>query len=423
MCAAVAMTKYTKQEWSWMLYDAASSAFSLIISTTVPLYFSLIANMQGNVEAAEVSATWGAMTSASLLLLALLSPMLGTLADYQGMKKRMFAFSLALAIAGLSLINFTLNIFAFICLFLLTRLCYSACNVFYDSMLTDVTEKSRMDMVSANGFAIGYVASCIPFVASISILLLRPFGIEPLLGFRISFFITAAWWAALSLPLLKNLKHRYYVQIDREAGAVRQSFRRLAETVRKIRKNKTMRCFIIAYFCYIDGVYTIISMATIYGSEVGISSTNMIVALLVTQLVAFPCVILAGKLAKKITPIRLIKAFIICYAGICVLGFLLRSAWQFWVLAISVGAVQGGIQTLSRSYFAKLIPKEESNEYFGFYDIFGKFADFVGPLFITLSAAITGESRYGILMLILLFAAGYALLSKIKESGQETGEA
>ena len=178
----------------------------------------------------------------------------------------------------------------------------------------------------------------------------------------------------------------------------------------KIRSRKDLLFYILAYFCYIDGVYTIISMATTYGNEVGIDSTQMILALLLTQFVAFPCAILSGKLAQKYGPLKLIKIFVVAYAGICVFGFQLDKAWEFWVRAVAVGMCQGGIQALSRSHFGKLIPKEESNEYFGFFDIFGKFADFLGPLILSFCASVFGASNYGILGLILLFALGYVLL-------------
>jgi len=404
--------KYTKQELSWMLYDAASSAFSLSISTTVPLYFALISSMSSGAAASRATAAWGGMTSAALLVLAVLSPILGALADYQGMKKKLFAAFLIVGLASLAAINTTANIVAFVALFIVARICYTACNVFYDSMLTDVTEESRMDAISANGFAVGYIASCIPFVVSIYLLLFLPFGLSQLGAFRASFLLTAAWWGLLSIPLVRNLKHRFYTEAQAGSSLIGQAFQRLRVTMWKIRNNKTILYFIIAYFCYMDGVYTIISMATIYGKEVGIEQNLMIVALLVTQIVAFPCVMITGRLARKVNTISMLRFFIVCYILICILGFMMAHAWQFWALALSVGAVQGGIQTLSRSFFAQLIPKDESNEYFGFYDIFGKFADFIGPLFITASAYLTGQSKYGILMLVTLFIVGFIFLGK-----------
>ena len=407
--------KYTKVEKSWMLYDAANSAFSMIITTTIPIYFGmLISTYNPSVNDADITSFWGTITSVSIFILAVLTPLLGSLADYQGMKKRLFTISLIIGVSGLLLLNFTKNLLVFIGLYIAARIGYAACNVFYDSMLTDVTTDDRMDEVSANGYAAGYIGSCIPFVIGILIIMLRPFGMDEIQAYITTFIITAFWWLALSFPLLKNVKHVHYV--EPQSLSIFDAFRRLKVTLGKIKSNKNLLFYILAYFFYIDGVYTIISMATIYGSEVGIDTISMIIALLATQLVAFPCVIITGKFSKKIGSLKLLKGFIIFYIAICLFGFQLDKAWEFWVLAGAVGMVQGGIQAVSRSYFARIIPKHESNEYFGFFDIFGKFADFLGPLFLSLSAVIFNASKYGILMLILLFGAGYILLSKIDES-------
>lgn len=401
--------KFTKTEKSWILYDVANSAFSMIISTTIPIYFTILAT-KGGVDLNVVSGSWGTATAISVLILAVLSPFLGALADYKGMKKKMLLISLIVSIIGIFVFTFTENWLVFAAIFIIARLGYSSANVFYDAMLTDVTTDERMDQLSANGYAWGYIGSCIPFIIGIIVIYLMPFNINAEIAFKVSFVITAFWWSLMSIPLLKNVKHVHYVE-NRE-DKMSDIFRRLGVTLKKIQQNKKMLYFIIGYFCYIDGVYTIISMATIYGGEVGIDKMQLIGALLLTQFVAFPFAILAGRFAKKYGSLTMIKIYIAIYIFICIFGYQLDKAWEFWVLAFMVGLAQGGIQSLSRSYFAKIIPKDESNEYFGFFDIFGKFADFLGPLLLSISALVLKTSKYGILSLIILFVIGLILILK-----------
>ena len=406
------MSNLSKAEKSWILYDVANSAFTMLISTTIPILFRSLAEQE--VSEATASGIWGLATSAAVLILALLSPFLGALADYKGMKKRMFAVFLVLGVVGLLALSFSGNWVAYLVFFIFSRLCYSACNIFYDSMLVDVTEDDRMDRVSSYGYALGYIGSCIPFVIGILLILLTPFGLSTMQATQISFVITAVWWAVLTIPLLKNVQQTHY--LARRSNQVRHAFSRVGQTLKKIRQQPTILYFIIAYFCYIDGVYTIISMATTYGGEVGISDTSMILALLLTQFIAFPCAIFSGRLAEKIGTLKVIRISILIYCVICVFGYQMNQSWEFWVLAVVVGMAQGGIQSLSRSFYGRIIPKEESNEYFGFFDIFGKFADFFGPLIMSFCALALGSSTYGILALLVLFVIGYILLRKVKET-------
>jgi UMF1 family MFS transporter len=406
------MSTFSKQEKSWVLYDVANSAFTMLISTTIPIFFRSLAEQ--DVSASTASGMWGLTTSVAVLILAVLSPFLGALADYRGMKKKMFSVFLVIGISGLLLLSFSGNWVVYMMLFVLTRIGYSACNIFYDSMLVDVTSDDRMDRISSYGYALGYIGSCIPFAIGIVLILLRPFGLSTQAATQISFVITALWWIGLTIPLLKNVHQTHY--LEQRENQVRHAFSRVGTTMKKIRKNPTMFFFIIAYFCYIDGVYTIISMATTYGGEVGISDSSMILALLLTQFVAFPCAIFAGRLAEKVGTLKVIRVSILIYCGICLFGFQLDKSWEFWVLAVVVGMAQGGIQSLSRSYFGRIIPKQESNEYFGFFDIFGKFADFFGPLIMSFCAFVFGSSTYGILGLLVLFLTGYFLLRRIPDT-------
>ena len=406
------MSTFSKQEKSWILYDVANSAFTMLISTTIPIFFRSLAEQ--DISAASATGIWGLSTSLAVLILAVMSPFLGALADYRGMKKKMFSVFLVVGVAGLLLLSFSGNWVGYLMLVILSRIGYSACNIFYDSMLVDVTSDDRMDRVSSYGYALGYIGSCIPFAIGIVLILLRPFGLSTQTATQISFVITALWWVGLTIPLLKNVRQIHY--LEQRENQVRHAFSRVSTTMKKIRKDPTMLSFIIAYFCYIDGVYTIISMATTYGGEVGISDSSMILALLLTQFVAFPCAILAGRLAEKIGTLKVIRVSILVYCGICLFGYQLDQSWEFWVLAVVVGMAQGGIQSLSRSYFGRIIPKKESNEYFGFFDIFGKFADFFGPLILSFCAFAFGSSSYGILGLLVLFVTGYILLRRIPDT-------
>lgn len=402
----------TKPEKSWVLYDVACSGFTMLISTTIPIYFRALVESQG-MDSSTATGLWGIATSVAIAILAVLSPILGAIADYKGMKKKMFVCFLIVGLLGAFSLVITTNWLAYLYVFILARIGYSACNIFYDSMLTDITTNERMDTISSHGYAWGYIGSCIPFIAGILLIFTKPFGLSTAHATQLSFLITALWWGLLAIPLLKNVKQVHY--LERNPHIIKDTFRRIGVTLGKIKKDKRMLFFIIAYFCYIDGVYTIISMSTTYGGEVGIPATSMVMALLLTQFVAFPCVIISAKLADKFGCLKMIKIFIVIYIGICIFGFQLDKQWEFWVLAVAVGLAMGGIQALSRSYFGKIVPKNESNEYFGFFDIFGKFADFFGPLIISASAFIFKASNYGVLALIVLFVIGLVLLGRIKE--------
>lgn len=405
--------KLNKAEISWILYDVGNSAFTMLVATTIPIFFQSLASGAGITEA-RTSGLWASVTAISVLILAILSPVLGAVADYKGMKKPIFSISLCISIISLFILSFTQHWLTFLIVFVIARLSYSACNVFYDSMITDVTTNERMDMVSSHGFAWGYIGSCLPFIAGIALIFTCPFGMSTAQATQLSFLITAIWWVGMTIPLLKNVKQTYY--LERHKNTISHVFKRLKSTFQKLKSEKKILFFIIAYFCYIDGVYTIISLSTTYGGEVGIDSTAMILALLVTQIVAFPCAILSGKLAQKFGSLKLIRFFILCYIAICLFAYQLDKAWEFWLLAIAVGMCQGGIQSLSRAYYGKLIPKEEASEYFGFFDIFGKFADFFGPLIVAFCAFVFGTSTYGILALALLFLIGYLLLKKSEQT-------
>ena len=401
--------RLTRSEKSWILYDVANSAFIMIVTATIPIYFRSLAEGAG-VASSTATSLWGSATSISILILAILSPILGAIADYEGMKKKIFTVFFVLAIGGGLLFTFAPGWISFLVFFILSRIGYAACNVFYDAMLIDVTTNDRMDRISSYGYAFGYIGSCIPFVTGLLLILnCDALGLSMTAATRISFVITMVWWVVMSIPLYKNVHQKY--SLPRQKRVVSATFSRLGKTLKKLARDKRLLFFILGYFCYIDGVGTIISMATTYGGEVGIDSNAMVLALLLTQFVAFPCSIFSGMLAKKYGTMRLIKIFIFMYIAICVFGYGLDTEPEFWILAVCVGICQGGIQALSRSYFGKLVPKDESSEYFGFFDVFGKFADFFGPLILAACAYFLHSSKYGVLSLIVLFVIGFILIT------------
>ncbi len=268
-----------------------------------------------------------------------------------------------------------------------------------------------MNKVSSRGFGYGYIGGAIPFVISIVVILLAQQGIIPIsstTASKIAFLIACIWWAIFSIPLLKNVKQIHGIKHDLKP--IRTSFKRLKETVSSISQYKYLTIFLIAYFFYIDGVGTIISMATAYGTDVGVDATVLLVVLFVTQIVAAPFALLYGRLADRFSAKLMLNVGIFVYIIVCIYGYFLETALDFWILAMLVATSQGGMQALSRSYFAKMVPKHKSNEFFGFYNIFGKFASVSGPLLVGVTAQVTGNTNAGVLSLVVLFIVGAIVL-------------
>jgi UMF1 family MFS transporter len=271
-----------------------------------------------------------------------------------------------------------------------------------------------MDMISSKGFAYGYLGGTIPFVISIGLILSADkIGISTVLATQLAFIITAVWWLIFTIPMLKNVKQTYY--IEGRPGQISESFKRLKATLNETLKNRNVFFFLLAYFFYIDGVHTVITMATAYGIDVGLDSDRLMVILIAIQLVAFPFALIYGALSKKFGARNMIMAGIVTYTIISIYGFFLKTEFDFWILAMLVASAQGGIQALSRSFFGKIIPKEKSAEYFSIYNIFGRVSSIFGPLLMAIVSTITGESRYGILSLILLFVLGMVFFWKVKD--------
>ncbi len=497
-------SRFTLKEKSWILYDWANSVYATnIMAAIFPTIFVSMAGSSGDYW-------WSIGTSVTTLLVALLSPFLGALADFKGMKKKLFTGFMLLGVITTASLAFMSDWRMMLVGYVISHIGFSGANLFYDSFLTDVTTNERMDKVSSWGFAMGYIGgSTIPFVMSIGMLLWLGYG-SPIAQ-KFAILITSLWWLGFSIPFLKNVDQVHYIERG-QGTAARQTFSNVWRTAKEITRSKGLLMFVIAYFFYIDGVGTVISISTAYGTALGLGAVGMILALLVTQIVAMPSSILFGKLAQRFTTRRMLLAAIAVYMVICGVGFYMgfslepsqdafdkaytamadeagqtaradgiadaagaidsylsdaralmlegkaaelsalalelpdadpalkaslqeklaetalafaqqnapliddyrasisRSTLMFWAMAILVGTVQGGIQAVSRSYFGKLVPKKRSNEYFGFFDIFGKFATFVGPLLYALIGSLSGRSSFVTLALLTLFLAGFITL-------------
>ena len=403
-------TKLTKLEKYWILYDVGNSAFTLLIATILPIYFNSLAGGAGLSEV-DYLAYWGYAASVATVIVAIIGPIFGTLADTKNFKKPVFTVSMMVGVIGCAALSFPSSWIVFLAVFVIAKVGYSASLVFYDSMLTDVTEPDRLDMVSSHGYAWGYIGSCIPFIVSLVFVLMNEkIGISMGTAMTIAFFLNALWWLLVSLPLLRNYRQKNYIEMPEHP--VRESFARLAATLRDIRGQKHIFLYLLAFFCFIDGVYTIIEMATAYGSALGLDTQGLLLALLVTQIVAFPFALLFARLSKKYPTDTLIKVCILAYLGIALFAIQLDKQWEFWLLAILVGMFQGAIQALSRSYFARIIPPEKSGEYFGIYDICGKGASFVGTTLVGLIAQLTGRASAGVSILSVMFLLGYLIFCR-----------
>lgn len=399
--------KLTSMEKKWVLYDVGNSAFTMMVSTIFPIYFNYLAGNAG-ISDVDYLAYWGYATSICTLLVAILGPTLGAVADTKNFKKVIFSAALGIGVLGCVVLGFLSSWIWFLGVFVLAKTGYSASLIFYDAMLTDVTEPERMDAVSSHGYAWGYIGSCIPFVASLLIVLGGgSMGLGMQTSMILAFLITALWWLCSAIPLLRSYKQTHFS--DPGEHVVSSSFKRLGHTFRELVKEKHILLFLLAFFFYIDGVYTVIDMATAYGQALGLDSTGLLLALLVTQIVAFPAVLIFGRLVKKVTPEKIISICIAAYLCIAIYAYWLDTQLDFWILAVLVGMFQGTIQALSRSYFAKIIPAEKSGEYFGIYDICGKGASIIGTAFVSFLSQLTGSVNTGVSALSIMFLIGLIL--------------
>jgi len=398
----------SKPEKSWILYDVGNSAFVLLSTVLVPVYFASFAT-------GSVVVAWGYAETIASLVIALMMPILGSLADLKGNKKKFYIGFAGTGAVACALLGIPTEAFAFLAVYIIAAICLNSSMVFYDAFLVDATTEDRYDLISSHGFAWGYIGSCVPFIACLGIVLFgESFGIGVGLAMKISFIITAIWWIAFSIPLFRDVEQVNFK--ERSAKLLKDTFLGLGRTLKAIAQNKSLLFFVIGFFFYIDGVHTVIRMATSFGLDLGIDQTQLILALLVTQFVAFPSAIYYGKLAGRFGTRKMLLIAVFAYTCIVAFAaFFLKNALEFWILAICVGLFQGGIQALSRSYFGKLIPKNHANEYFGFFDIFGKYAAVLGTFMTAFFTQITGNPSMGILSLVSVFIAGFVFLLLMPE--------
>ena len=408
--------KMTSLEKKWVLYDVGNSAFTLLVTTIMPIYFNALAGA-GGIDEVDYLAYWGYATSAATLFTAILGPTLGTLSDNKGRKKYCFMISMLIGAVGCVFLGFMQSWLWFIVLFVLAKTAYSVSLVFYDSMLVDVTTEDRMDEVSSQGYAWGYIGSCIPFIlALVLVLMYESIGLTLNVAMILAFALVAIWWIGMTLPLLKSYKQTHFAEHSEHDGI--KGLRRLGNTFKDLKSHKKALMFLIAFFFFIDGVYTIIDMATAYGTSLGFDSTSLLLALLLTQIVAFPAAILFGKLSNKYPTERLMYICIFAYLCIAVYAMFMVEQYQFWILAVCVGLFQGAIQSLSRSYFAKIIPAEKSGQFFGIYDICGKGASLLGTTLVSVVAQITNNQSLGVGSLVIMFALGLFFFYKTSKVTQ-----
>ena len=413
--------KVTALERNWILYDIGNSAFTLLVSTLIPIYFNSLAGSAGVNEDMYLS-YWGYAGSISTILVAIIAPICGTLSDRK-FKKPIFLLTVLLGCIACACLGITTHWLWFLGIFVLAKIGFHSSLVFYDSMLPEITTDKRMDNVSSMGYAFGYIGSVVPFVICLVLVLFcDSFGLTMGGAMVLAFLVTAAWWIIFSVPLMRSYNQTAYV--DGQGMPLKDSFKQLARTFKEAKAEKHVFMYLIAFFFFINGVYTIIDMATAYGSALGLDTTGLLLALLLTQIVAFPCAIIFGRLSAKYDTGLLIKICIVCYTCITAFGMFLVTLWQFWVLACLVGMFQGGVQALSRSYLGKIIKPERSGEFYGLMDICGKGASFMGTTLVAFVSQVTAGMEvniFGIALqnenlavgsLIILFCIGFAIFCK-----------
>ena len=402
---------------AWMMYDWANSAFATtVLAGFFPIFFKTY--WAGGMEGARSTALLGTAASVSVLLVFLVAVGLGSLADRAGSRKLFLGIFCALgslATAGLALVPQGMAVWALV-LYVAGTLGFAGSSVFYDSILPLIVGQKRLDDVSARGYALGYAGGGLLFAAQVALVTFpHVFGLPgKAAAVKVAFVTTGLWWAGFAIPVLTMIREERPAPAASALAVVRESFARLGSTVRRIGSYRDLMLFLLAFWCYMDGVGTIIKMATAYGKDVGLEDVHMIGALLMVQFIGLPATVVYGILARRIGRRRLILAGIVAYAGVVVFAYFMSRGWHFFVLAAVVGLFQGGIQAISRSLYASMTPRSRSAEFFGFYNLCARFSTFVGPLVVGWTGGLALNPRFGILTLVVLFVAGGVLLLLVR---------
>jgi UMF1 family MFS transporter len=403
---------------SWALYDWANSVFAV---TVISAFFPLFLKQYWSAGDDPTVSTFqlGVASSGASLVVALLAPVLGAIADSGSAKKKYLVVFTALAIVMTGALPLVArgDWLPAIALFAVASIGFSASNIFYDALIVEVARDEHLHYVSALGFSLGYLGGGLLFALNVMMTLWpQQFGLaDAAQAVRVSFVLVAAWWGVFTIPLLVFVKEA--PRSRRAAGwtAVQAGLRQLGETMRHLRALRPVWLFLLAYWCYIDGVHTIARMAVDYGMALGFDPNSLIVALLITQFVGFPAALAFGHAGERLGARPAILTGIAAYATVTVWSYFMTQVWEFYVLAVAIGLVQGGVQSLSRSLYARLIPAEQAGEFFGFYNMLGKFAAVLGPAMVGVASALSGSPRLAILAILVLFIAGAGLLYFVDE--------
>jgi len=415
------LTQHTERRkvLSWAFYDWANSAFATtVMAGFFPLFFKEYWSA-GN-SASVSTFQLGAANSLASIVIVVLAPVLGSIADRGGAKKRHLVFFAAMGVVMTGALYLVARgawqhaVF----LYIMAVIGFSGSNIFYDSLIVSVSSEERLDEVSALGFALGYLGGGLLFAVNVAMTLWpHLFGLADAgQAVRVSFVSVAIWWAVFSIPIIVWVPEPKLAGVVTGWAAVRGGFRQLRETFRHLRQLRVVMLFLAAYWLYIDGVDTIVRMAVDYGIALGFNTNSLILALLITQFVGFPAAIGFGMLGRRIGAKSAVLIGIAVYIGVTVFGYFMQETWEFYVLAIVVGLVQGGVQSLSRSLYARIIPATKAAEFFGFYNMLGKFAAVLGPLLMGIVSVVTGSARASILSVVVLFAVGGVLLYRVDET-------
>ena len=404
----------TDQEFAWVLYDVGNSAFTMLACSLIPIWFKSLAigNGPGQISSDRATAYYSITIAVVTVIVALLGPLMGALADRRGRKKIFFSTVTAIGAVGCLVNGFTASWRIFIAVYLITRTFYNASLTIYDSMLNDVTSGDRMDAVSSYGYAWGYIGSCFPFLVALAAYIAGPdmLGVLPgRLSMAVGFTVTAVWWILVALPLIRDYRQKN--DSGDRSHAVREAFGSIFRTVKRIAlHDRKVLLFLIAFFLYIDGVGTIIDNCINIGTDLNLNAVGQVIFLLATQVVAFAGSLVFARLTKKHGTVFLISVCIAGYFCVCLYALTLRTLLHFAILAFGVGCFQGSIQSLSRSYYSRIIPPEQSGEYFGLYDIFSKGASFLGSALIAAVKLAGGTINVAVACLAVFFALGFVFL-------------